>query len=270
VRNRWVLFCGLFLVAATLWFGAVRRPYGEIIVSSPLMPPKTAHAVGDRIRVGTFNIHGGGKEIGRENLALTAQTIRGFDLLGLNEVRGRSLSQSRNQAEHLGAEVGMAAVFAPSERRWFVGSFGNGLLSRFPILDWQSTNLQARSARSYRASMTARVAIGDRTVHVMVAHVERGEMRDAQIAEVAHRFASLAAPAILLGDFNAGVSHAQLKRLMNLPGVVSALDAAGERSGIDHIFVTGLKTTAAGRIDNEASDHPLVLTELAYPARDAP
>jgi endonuclease/exonuclease/phosphatase family metal-dependent hydrolase len=222
----------------------------------------------NRIRIGTFNIHGGGKEIGKESLTLTAQTIQGFDLMGLNEVRGPSPTRWRNQAEYLGAKLGMAAVFAPSERRWFVGSFGNGLLSRFPIRSWQSQPMRVHGKKNYRALVTARVEIADAIVTVMVAHAEHGEMRDAQIREVSERFAGVKAPGILLGDFNANAPHIELRRIMNLPGVVSAMNAIGDaNAGVDHIFVKGLKTGVAGRIMNEASDHPLVWAELEYPAQ---
>src|SRR5262245_14157402 len=256
----------LLLLAAVIGLGSVRRPYGEIISEQELSPPSGAVPIAaNRFRVASFNIHSGRDEKGEENLTRTATVMEGFDLVGMNEVRGPSLLQSRNQAEQLGIKLGMAAIFGPSERRWFLASFGNGMLSRYPILSWRSRPMRVAGESSYRAVILARVAMSTAAATVIVVHVERGQMGDFQLREISDLFAQVRAPALLMGDFNADAAHPELLRISKLPGVTGALRA---RSG-DQLYVKGFVVSDSGMIANDASDHPLVWAELKYSVAQA-
>ncbi len=266
-RSAAVIICALLLAGAVVGMGSVRRPYGVIVSEQELWPPRPATPMQTiRFRAAAFNIHSGRGVGGNENLAETAKVVEGFDLVGLNEVRGPSLLHSQNQAEELGLKLGMAPIFGPSERRWYIASFGNGMLSRFPISSWQSRPMRVEGKHSYRAVILARVAIGTVAVAVIVVHVERGEMRDSQLREIGDLFAQVPAPALLLGDFNAVLFHPELLRISKLPGVIYAVRAEpGSRHG-DHIYAKGLLVRRGGIVSNDASDHPLVWAELEYPA----
>ncbi|HWP59743.1 MAG TPA: endonuclease/exonuclease/phosphatase family protein [Candidatus Acidoferrales bacterium] len=242
-------------------WGSLRRPYGLIRSAGPVYPPVTLAAVRS-FRVATFNIHSGKGITGLKDLARTAEALRGVDLAGLNEVRGANLF-SDDQATELGRRLGLAAVFGPSERRWYVTSFGNGLLSRFPILEWRSQPMRAGSRRSYRAMIVAGAQIDGRKVSVLVVHVESGKLRERQLREVADLFSTVEPPAILVGDFNARVSHPEIRRILRLNGARQADPVApGAEKRIDHIFVRGLRIRASGTKQTDASDHPLVWAEV--------
>ena len=256
----------LLLFTAVIGLGSVRRPYGEIVSEQELSPPPGAMPIAaKRFRVAAFNIHSGRDEKGEENLTRTATVMEGFDLVGMNEVRGPSLLQSRNQAEQLGIKLGMAAIFGPSERRWFLASFGNGMLSRYPILSWRSRPMRVAGESSYRAVILARVAMSTAAATVIVVHVERGQMGDFQLREISDLFAQVRAPALLMGDFNADAEHPELLRISKLPEVTDALRS---RSG-DQIYVKGFVVSDSGMIANNASDHPLVWAELKYSGAQA-
>jgi endonuclease/exonuclease/phosphatase family metal-dependent hydrolase len=264
-RVRLLVLC--FVLGAAVGLGSLRRPYGPVESGGPLMPPAAAPETAGTLRIATLNIHSGRGLDGDKNLARTAGVLRGRDVVGLNEVRGPSVFGGLDQAAELGGRLGLAATFGPSERRWYVTSFGNGLLSRFPILAWRSRPMQAGSRGSYRATIFARIQIGGRKVEVLVVHPERGELRDAQLREIGKLFAALEAPAILLGDFNADASHPELRRILGLPGVRHA-DAAPDEK-IDHIYLKGLSVKAAGAVRSRASDHPLVWADVELSRAEA-
>ena len=263
-----VVLVALLLAGSVIGLGSVRRPYGEMASHETLLPsrPETK-PMRSRLRIATFNSHSGRGVDGEENLARTAEAIGGFDLIGLNEVRGPNWLRRSSQAEELGAQLGMASIFGPSERRWYVASFGNGLLSRLAILSWRSRPMRVNGKTSYRAVILARLGLGHRSVNVVVAHVERGEARDAQLSELRDLLARTPAPALLLGDFNRGLHHPELRRIAELPGVTYAVPSqSGSRPPhVDHIYAKGFVVSGGGIIPTDASDHPVVWTELEAP-----
>lgn len=269
-RYSWraALALGAFAIGvAVLGLASVRRPYGDIVVHKITQPPRSAIvATPAKFRVASFNIHSGRGADGRRDLGRTARALANVDIAGLNEVRGPSILGGLDQASDLGARLGLAAVFGPSERRWYVTSFGNGLLSGFPILSWRSRPMRASRAGSYRAVISAKAAIGGKTVEVIVAHVEPGEIREAQLRELGHFFAGVRPPALLIGDFNAHLQHPELRRIGTLPGVLHAMTSGpivvGSSGHIDHIFAKGLRLAGAGATVTDASDHPLVWADL--------
>jgi endonuclease/exonuclease/phosphatase family metal-dependent hydrolase len=256
------------IVGGVIGWGSVRQPYGLVESRGPVPPLATAAPV-KSFRVATFNIHSGRGFNGDEDLSRTALALQGMDLAGLNEVRGPSIFGDHDQSTELGRRLGLAAVFGPSERRWYVTSFGNGLLSRFPILKWRSQPLETGGRGSYRAVILAEIQIGAASVRVLIGHSERGELRDAQLREIKALFAEVAAPALLLGDLNANLHHPLLREIQKLPDVAHALTEKMHTStaltAIDHIYARGLIVRAAGITTTPASDHPLVWAEVEYP-----
>src|SRR5713226_1072206 len=269
-RRRALILLIFFLLAGSVaGLGSVRRPYGEVVGQSPVLPPTSvAEGRAVKFRIAAFNIHSGRGVEGKLDLSRTGAEITGVDLAGLNEVRGPWPLGGGDQAAQLGGQLGMAAVFGPSERRWFVTSFGNGLLSRFPVLAWRSRPMRAGRQGTYRAVILARVKIGQQAIEIIVAHPERGELRDAQLRELRDLFGSATGPAILMGDLNAEGSHPELQQIGNLPGVVNALLSGPGASSklIDHIYVKGLRVRGAGATSTQASDHPIVWADLEGPA----
>jgi endonuclease/exonuclease/phosphatase family metal-dependent hydrolase len=220
-----------------------------------------------RLRVGIFNIHGGRGPDQVRDLARTAECIREFDLVGMNEVLGPKLWWQTDQGQQLGELLGTRWLFAPTESRWWDGSFGNGLLTRLPVSAWQRIPLPRAGAHTHRNVVFSTVDVDGRAVHVLLTHLDSRdvERRHEQLRIVGELFLSLESPAILLGDMNTLPDDPQLQQLLARPGVTDALAAGMPEPPprrIDWILTRGLRTIAAGCEDRGASDHPLYWADL--------
>jgi endonuclease/exonuclease/phosphatase family metal-dependent hydrolase len=266
-RRRWlVVGAGILVLAGVLATGADRQPSRPAAGIGPAATAEqAAHTRPGRLRVATFNIHGGRDAEGDYDLARTAALLAGYDLVGLNEVHA-DWPQSADQAEQLGRRLDLDWLFAPAERRWWHDHFGNGLLSRYGLAGWRRTPLAGTQGKGFRCLLEAEVPVGERTVYVLLAHVDRKLDRQAQLAEVVDRFRQMPEPAILLGDLNSTADDPLLAELLAEPGVGDPLAERGEdRPRIDWIITRGLRTIDAGLVENEASDHPLVWAEVELP-----
>ena len=262
----------VLLLSLVYWQGSTKHPTGAASGARLNQVPGTAAADSEpdasqrTIRIASFNIHGGRGPDGRLDLARTAEQLAGFDLVGLNEVRGKRWRTSVDQAEQLGAQLDLAWLFAPTERRWGRDDFGNGLLAWRADVRWQRIPLPKPSSPTNRNFVWARLPVGDETVNVLVTHLERGDMaeRHLQLQSLGQLFLSLAEPAILMGDLNSTADDPQLRQLLAAPGVSDALTERGFVSPhrIDWILVRGLNVVDAGLVDRGASDHPLAWAEL--------
>jgi endonuclease/exonuclease/phosphatase family metal-dependent hydrolase len=219
-----------------------------------------------RLRVATFNIHGGTGLDGVRDLQRTADCLQGLDLIGLNEVHGAWLGAEGDQAAALGRQLGLAWLFAPTERRWWCDHFGNALLTSLPVLSWQRMPLAGPPRASHRNVLLARLGYGERTIQVLATHVDRGRYRESQLRAVVHLFLALAPPAVLLGDLNSSEQEPLIQQLLTTPGVhdpVRDFLGAATPNRIDWIFTRGLRGTHAQVCANGASDHPCSIAELA-------
>ena len=259
------------LLAAILLLGDRRMPTGP---DGGGAGQHAAHDRPDTIHVATFNIHGCKGTDGIRDPVRIAELIEGLDLVGVNEVHGAVWDEPRNQAAHL-AELAHFppedCLFAPAETRWFGAKrFGNGLLTRQPLLSWQRIPLPRRYDHSCRNMLVARIAAPQETVQVLVSHITRSSdrEREIQLNAVLDLFASLAVPAILLADLNTPPGDPRMNRFLAETDAVDAI-AAGGVSGserVDWILVRGLQCLDARRIDTVASDHPLFVAELTVPS----
>jgi endonuclease/exonuclease/phosphatase family metal-dependent hydrolase len=258
--------------AAVCWQGFQKRPTGA---AAGISLQRTAGATSgqhvrgaptSRFRIATFNIHGARGADERYDFDRTARQLAGFDLIGLNEVHGASLLAPLDQAEQLGDQLGLAWLFAPTERRWGRDDFGNGLLCRRADVAWQRMPLPKPSSRSNRNFIWARLPVGEQVINVLVTHLERGDTseRHLQLQSLGELFLSLAGPAVLMGDLNSTADDPQLQRLLAEPGVRDALTEKQHTSPqrIDWILVRGLRVLDAGLVESGASDHPLAWADL--------
>jgi endonuclease/exonuclease/phosphatase family metal-dependent hydrolase len=219
-------------------------------------------------RVGTFNMHSGVGEDERFDLSRTIESLRGMDLCGLNEVRGRLFGEPRNQAQELAQATACAWLFIPSERRFWHDDFGNGVLTRLPIAHWVRTPLPTEPHHGgFRSAAVLRTEFGSQSVQVLVTHIDRDTDQANQIRFVTRLYDSLQPPAMLLGDLNANSDNPQVETLLNLPGVHDCISEATQqkRGRIDWILARGLKTVSGGQVANGASDHPCYWVEVALP-----
>jgi endonuclease/exonuclease/phosphatase family metal-dependent hydrolase len=153
------------------------------------------------------------------------------DVVGIQEA---SVSRRRgNVAARLAAELGYHHVYAPV--RFFGATWlnrltawlmnldeGPAILSRFPIVDWQSVPLPLCNGRfDPRLLLYARVQTPWGELGVASAHTSRGFCEAPAVASVMHaRRGPL--PAVLMGDFNATEDSAGVMALTLGAGFIDA------------------------------------------------
>ncbi len=256
----------ILLIVLVSWDGYRRAPTppaaGAPLNGSPT-PLKTNH-----FRVGTFNIDGGVGTDDKLDLSRIADCMKGCDLLGLQEVHGRTWTDRRDQAQILGEDMSLPWLFAPSETRWWHPSFGNAVISSLPVDSWQRFPVSGPASTNNRALLILHFRLPDRLLNVLVVHLPTTNDRPAQCAIVSALFFSFEKPAILLGDLNAKPGDPWIENIRNHSDVVDAVGEYAEKdqpSHVDWIFARGLICTGGGAIDHHASDHPFYWADLQEP-----
>ena len=204
-RWKWRLGLGVVLMlGAIAWIGADRVPANATrpldwqgIAEQKSFPEK-------RFRIASFNIHGGKGTDRRLDLGRIAACIAEVhpDFVGLNEVHGTRFGTRLDQAAELGGHLKMAAMFVPTERRFWQPSFGNGLLSRVATTPVHQLPLPCTQGKKYRTATLTSFQVGEQTVRVLSVHLDRVQDRETQLERVFSLFCDLEKPAILMGDLN--------------------------------------------------------------------
>jgi endonuclease/exonuclease/phosphatase family metal-dependent hydrolase len=266
-RRRWGQFVILFIAiigAAVVTLGFWRAPTPQAEGTSfdgRVRTPSTRPT----LRVGTFNIRGGVGLDNKLDLNRTARVIGDCDLVSLNEVQGATL-HSVNQARMLGEHLGLYSLYAPSERRWWRESWGNGLLTNLKVEHWTRFPMNKTKPDGYRTVTVSRMAWKGKTINVITTHTDGSEDRDAQLRIVGSLFLAMEEPALLMGDLNTPISHPTIQEVIHTPGVI---DPVTQVKGlvprrIDWIFAKGFKVIDAGIVEQGASDHPFYWADLEF------
>jgi endonuclease/exonuclease/phosphatase family metal-dependent hydrolase len=273
-RRRWPMATlqAIFLLSVLIiWQGLVRRPTPKAfgISLNSVASPQPADTK-PTLRVATFNIAGGVSPTDdRLDLDRTAKYLKGFDLVGLEEVHGVSVFDWRNQAQILGETLHLPWLFAPSETRWWHDSFGNGVLCDLPVDAWQRLPLSTSLSASNRSLLRFQTYWNNSKITVLVTHLDRHEDHDIELGAVLASFDDSPRPTLLLGDLNTDTLDPQLAKLRNDPTVTDVIDqtvgSSLPASNVDWIFARGLRCVSGGLMDNDASDHKLAWAELALP-----
>ena len=168
--------------------------------------------------------------------------------------------------------LGLAWLFAPTERRWWHEHFGNGVVTDLSVTYWQRIPLSGATQQTYRNAVMVVVRYRTQPVNVLVTHLDRGADRERQLQLVTDLFLSLPAPSILMGDLNSTAEELKLKGLFETRQLA---DGVGEvlkdppHTRIDWILTRGFRTLDAGFCNNRGSDHPSVWAELALSTNDS-
>ena len=219
-----------------------RLVLGFALAASGCMPlPRATPDTGLRVLV--YNIHAGKDAAGADNLARVAAMIAesGADLVLLQEVdsatrRGAGVDQLAS----LAARTGMHGIFG-STIEWQGGSFGLGILSRYPIVahsfvPLRTDPMQPRIGytREPRAMLIASIATPRGVLAVLNTHLDAsrdGQWRSqeaAHLVAVADSLQRAGARVILGGDLNAPLHTGDFRNLGDGDLVpVSAEDAEG-------------------------------------------
>ncbi|MDQ0338920.1 endonuclease/exonuclease/phosphatase family metal-dependent hydrolase [Caldalkalibacillus uzonensis] len=232
----------------------------------------------------TFNIHHGRGIDGKLNLDRIAKTIHqtGADLIGLNEVDRRfsKRSQYQDQITELAKRLKMEYAFGSSiaidqTRAGTKGEYGNGLLSRFPIMKWENHLFQSIKGIENRGVLHVTVNIEGLSINVFVTQLSLyPPLHKQQVNHVLDLLQDCRGPAIVLGDWNMRpYGHRWRKMTCHVQDV---WDVKGEGKGatfpsrqprfrIDYIFVSShfsVEAVQVVHINREASDHLPVLAVL--------
>ena len=250
----------LLIIAAAVSWSAIRKvPSGS--AEADLFPGTfaTTQPATDILRVATFNVDGGGEDA--PDLHGIADCIRGFDLIGLEEVHGNGLASPPDQAHCLATAVDLPVLYCPVESQyWGEKTFGNALLTDLSVRHWKRIPISAPNSDSNRNAILLRTIFGGKELSVIVTHIDRHGDHAPEIHAVSDLFLSQPAPAILMGDFNCEPNDIGIISLSLTPNVI---DPIGK--GYDRIFVRGLDVVDMGYLEHHVSDHPMAWAKLRLP-----
>ena len=261
-RRRKLLILLTLIVIAGLAFAIGNRaastgPAEGSEFTGPLVAAST-QPLGPYLRIGTFNIDGGEGLDGNLDLARTASCMQKLDFIGMEEVHGFIFQQPPNQAITLSKLLHLPGIYVPSEKRWGHETFGNAAFSDLLITHWQRIVLPSKPFHARRNYLLTDAIWQNKAIHFVTTHTDWKIGGEKQFEIVRDVFLNLPTPAILMGDLNTPQSNDLIKNLEKIPGVEESigkiLDPIAGR--VDWIFIRGLTTVDAGKVDLKASDHP--------------
>lgn len=305
--NRWVHALLAVLVLTVLVAAFILWPAPDRGSDSPAPAPTPAPAPSDlppptgpttpacppvasaRLRVATFNIHGGVRGKDDYDLRGIAEEIRSWkpDVVLLQEVyRFRARSGLEDQPAELSRLLGMEVVFGnnvtkPPEadgapRR----EYGTAILSSRPIVRWSNRPLPNLPGLQRRGLLRATIQLAGRRIDVYNTHLQhtRGVIRILQNRAIRRHVARAPRPFLLGGDFNADPGSPAMRVL---DGVVrDPWPAVGTGQGltappwvprrrIDYLLhgLEGWVPEQAQVLRSDISDHRAVLVDYALPRR---
>ncbi|MGG3573288.1 endonuclease/exonuclease/phosphatase family protein [Bacillus gobiensis] len=239
------------------------------------------------IKVMTFNIHHGKGTDKKVDLNRIAKIISGSkaDVIGVNEVDVNFSKRSNHadQIRHIAQFLNFNYVYSPAIERTckktgLLQQFGNGLLSRYPILAENHHFFNVRKGLSEgRSLLEATVEINNRLINFYVTHLSLNTyLHKKQTEFIVKKTKESKHPVIILGDWNMSPHTKRWKRMTS--EYTDAWAASGKSMGytfpsarprkrLDYIFVGNqLQVVDAAVVWNnpEASDHLPIVTTLAF------
>lgn len=242
------------------------------------------HAPAAELRVMTYNIHHAEGMDGKVDAGRIAQVLSSAkaDLVALQEVdRNVERTQTIDLPHIIASNIGFSFAFGKNID-FQGGSYGNAILSRFPILESNNHHYKMLREGEQRGLLYAKVDIDGAPLIFASTHIDfRPDNTERlsnveEMVQLAERFKPL--PVILCGDFNDAPNsevHFRLKEHFT-----DAWETAGEGGGftyssakpnkrIDFIFVTAnVQINKATVISTQASDHLPLVVELNITLND--
>ncbi len=241
------------------------------------------------IRVMTYNIHHGEGMDGKVDLKRIADIIKrsGADIVALQEVdRGVERTKRIDILTELSDLTDMTYAFGKNID-FQGGEYGNGFLTRFPILEERNLHYRMIRPGEQRGLLQLVLEVHGEEIVAMNTHIDYRQddtervMNVAEVRDAASRYTPR--PLIVCGDFN-DTPESRIIALMK-EDFIDAWEAAGTGAGftypadtpkkrIDYIFVSkpkrgedqssslSLRPVAARVIQTDASDHLPLLVEF--------
>ena len=244
-----------------------------IIVGVTVWPQAKQPLPEDRLRLATYNIHYGYDDDWHTTLEAIARTIEreGVDVIALQEVdTGRMTSYCADNAYFLARRLGMNVVYLPTVEHLT----GIALLYKGPQVPEDSTlvaSLQEPTGVVHAALTWNGMAL--HSYGIWMGLSDEDTMRQ---IEQALEFIGAHSPASFGGDFNAEPDSPEVGKVFKagfadpfeLLGISPApftSPAIDPESRIDFVFVRDLIPVDAWVSDSLASDHRMVVVEVAQP-----
>jgi len=209
----------------------------------------------------------------RSNLDALAETVREFDLVGLQESDPGSLrSGFLNQTHYLAEAAGFPFwSHQPNRRVGKLATSANAMLSRIEPDEVRDYPLPGRIGG--RGVLWARFGWDEAALIVMVAHLSLGaKSRLAQIAFIAELVQD-APNTVLMGDFNCEPGTSEMQTLFRRCDIcppdeyLPTFPSWSPRRAIDHILTSRrVRVERRWALPSQASDHLATAAEIILPA----
>jgi len=251
------------------------------------------------MRLLTYNIHYWARLDGQPNISDVIQLLRESraDVIGLNEVLHPLHTPAGNRyplvevAEALGMYWAFGPTFHQGTPRFWPGTLGNAILSRYPIREVRNIPLQPVTWRKPRSLFQTVLDVDGVLFTVFVTHLDHllAPIRRRQFETIASLLQQTHGPHVLMGDLN---THTPVRsriwqgetliRHLRAMGYVDAFAAVGMGDGrsyptrfplarLDYIWVPRLWANALQRAHvitspqaRRASDHFPVWVEWLW------
>lgn len=219
----------------------------------------------------TYNIHSGKNLAGERSIDDIVRLLakEAPDFIALQEVDRRKLATGmEDQISTLANQLGMEYVFTPALRNGF-SQYGNGILSRYPIL--AQGKLDLIGGKEARVLLWAKVYTEQGSLYLTSVHLDTERAsRSAHFTKIREFIDSKLsdAPVLLMGDLNTLYDHPDLMALeYSITGKYQDYEIptfyhqkAGRSIQIDYIMGRGIIEDRTYTLTTDASDHiPLVL-----------
>jgi endonuclease/exonuclease/phosphatase family metal-dependent hydrolase len=231
--------------------------------------PKTITGNGFPIRIMTYNLHNGFNTDGYLDMEALARVIEDtdVDIVALQEIsRGWLISGRLDMLTWLSQRLDMPYVSGPTTDPFW----GNAILSRYPITEYQSYELPPADLVIKRGFISASIDLGGGdTLRVIATHFHHvdgdSDIRQLQSAALIDFWNGISRT-VILGDFNAEPidPEIQIIKQANLvdiaafiePPPVYTFHSDNPSQRIDYIWLSpDLKASEVRVILNTASDH---------------
>ncbi|MDI6782467.1 MAG: endonuclease/exonuclease/phosphatase family protein [bacterium] len=227
------------------------------------------------VRTLTYNILGSAAD-----LAQIANVIKSEnpDIVGLNEVYRYTFSDKQDQviAGYLGSE--WTTVFGPNVSIPLLYSYGNAILSRYPIVSYSNYTIKPTLGNEQRGCLKAAVNVNGTIVNVFATHWAHDNDSERQLSADSCLvwMSQVSEPKLLMGDFNARTYSNPFRRVqtqyvdavgVSAFGPTNTVSNPNPTVRIDHIFLPQHTTIKESYVVSYgdatiASDHRPVVTEF--------
>ncbi len=264
MKTKLVVMIILIILICVLVYYVNYQQRDTVLLSSRQIYKHKAEENLKTVRIMTYNIHHGVGNDGILDLNRIISIIKDSNtqIIGLNEVDYKMVrSGFVDQINVLAKELNMNYVFGPTLKT-VIGSYGNAILTIFPVLAVKHHPLPVNFAKEPRGVLEADLLLPDKQkIKILTTHLSLDESeRLKQLEWLNNYLKALKTPFILMGDFNKETAY-----FNNLPYLLTTektYPSSKPELGIDMFFSNCGVTENSYTIKSDGSDHLPLIIEL--------